>query len=96
MSLENQHNGFDVFRKYYTGEMTAKEVAVFEKNLAEDPFAQDAYDGFLMIENNFQRISFIEETNMVFKEKAGIEAAAFIFPVKTKKQKNQFHNTYFR
>lgn len=82
MSLDNGHNDFEVFRNYYTGKMKADEKAAFEKNLANDPFAQDAYDGFLAIETDFERISFIEKTNMLFKSKIGLEETTTVFPFK--------------
>lgn len=83
MSLENQHNDFDLFRKYYIGEMSAQEKAIFEKNLENDPFAQEAFEGFLALETDFKRISYIENTNMKFKEKTGLEKSAISLPIKT-------------
>lgn len=82
MSLEGQHNDFEIFRKYYTGKMSADEKAIFEKNLENDPFAQEAYEGFLELDDDFKRISFIEKTNMNLKEKVGLETAS-AFPIKT-------------
>lgn len=82
MSTENQHSAFINFRKYYTGNMSSKEKTAFEKHLEEDAFAKEAYEGFLVLENDHARISAIENTNMALKEKFQINETANIFPLK--------------
>lgn len=76
MSLENNHSDFTNFRKYYTGDMSASEKTIFEENLENDPFVKDAYEGFLLYDTDFAKISSIEKTNMAFKEKIGLEATS--------------------
>ncbi len=78
MSTNSKHTDFSTFRKYYTGEMSAKEKSAFETNLENDPFAKDAFDGFLFYEKDFDKISSIEKTNMAFKEKLKLEAGNHI------------------
>jgi len=83
MSKENLHNDFETFRNYYTGKMSPEEKSNFENSLEKDPFAKDAYEGFLLLENDFDRISAIENSNMKIKEFLGLETSKAIFPIKT-------------
>lgn len=82
MKINNQHSDFINFRKYYTGNMSSEEKVAFEKHLEEDPFAKEAYEGFLFLENDHARISAIEQTNMALKEKFGLQNSSNIFPMK--------------
>ena len=82
MELKNQHIDFNSFRKYYTGAMSSDEKINFEKNIDSDPFAKEAFEGFLLLENDFNRISSIENTNIALKEKFGIEEKS-TFPIKS-------------
>lgn len=83
MSVENQHINFETFRKYFSGAMSAAEKSAFEKNIENDPFAQDAYEGFLILETDAARVSALDSTNSKFKEKVGLGKNDNVFPIKT-------------
>lgn len=83
MSAENQHINYETFRKYYTGAMTPDEKSMFEKNLENDPFAQDAFEGFLSLETDLARITAIDNTNKKLNEKLGLDKTENTFPIKS-------------
>jgi tetratricopeptide (TPR) repeat protein len=82
MKTDNQNSEFKTFRNYYTGNMSTEEKVAFENHLEEDPFAKEAYEGFLFLKDDHARISAIENTNMVLKEKFGITTSSTILPLK--------------
>lgn len=82
METENKHSELKNFKKHYTGKMSLEEKVAFEKNLEEDPFAKEAYEGFLYLENDSARISLIEKKNLALKEKFGIKSNTNIFSLK--------------
>lgn len=82
MKTNNEHSNFKNFRNYYTGNMSSEEKVDFENQLEEDSFAKEAYEGFLLLENDFARISAIENTNMVLKNKFGIDSNSNTLPLK--------------
>ena len=82
METKNKNSELKNFKKHYTGKMSSEEEVAFEKNLEEDPFAKEAYEGFLYLENDSARISLIEKKNLVLKEKFGFKNNRNIFPLK--------------
>lgn len=83
MSKKRQYSDFENFKAYYTGKMSPEERSAFEENLANDPFAQDAYDGFLSLESDTKRVSFMESANMAFQDKHHLNRDVVVFPLKT-------------
>jgi len=83
MSKENHHNDFINFKNYYSGKMKPEEKSDFENKLEQDPFAKEAFEGFLLLETNLEKISTIDNSNNRIKERLGLETAKASFPLKS-------------
>jgi TolA-binding protein len=71
--MENnyKHISQNEFKKYLAGKMTAQEKAAFEQWVENDPFAKEALEGFLLLENNTKAIELIESESKLLTEKTG-------------------------
>lgn len=72
------------FEAYLSGRMSAEEKAAFELRVENDPFAKEALEGFLLLENNAKATALINdqitaiETKTGYKpEKKGIKISLF-------------------
>lgn len=80
MSKNNLHS---IFLNYYLGTMSPDNKKNFESNLEQDPFIKEAYEGFLLLENDSEVISTIENSNLEIKKRLGIDTQKTLFPLKT-------------
>jgi hypothetical protein len=67
MATNNLNHSTDLarFRLYYAGEMSMKEQHAFEKELLEDPFLSEAYEGFIKLStNNADLVAVRRDLNM--------------------------------
>jgi hypothetical protein len=85
MANNNQHKqyGLEDFRRYRDGEMSFGEQHHLEKQLMEDPFLEEAYEGFLlMTEDNLKQAAVIKdlEARLYSKKTAGdLKAGSWVY-----------------
>lgn len=74
--MENNHKHIsqDEFKSYLAGKMTAQEKVAFEQFVENDPFAKEALDGFLLLENNAKAIELINNEATLLANKTGFDA----------------------
>lgn len=82
MEKITDHINHTHFEKYFAGEMSSEEQTNFENALQKDPFAQEALEGFMLLQNNTERLELLQKTEQKLQEKAGFKTAK-IFPLKT-------------
>ena len=62
MAVKKTHiPGFEAFEHYYSGEMSAADQHLFEKQMLDDPAFADAYEGFLALKDSGVELSGIRE-----------------------------------
>lgn len=61
----------DQFKRYFQGEMSSAEKAAFEKELEQDPFAQEAMEGFAVLESSALSKSAIERVEEKVIQRTG-------------------------
>lgn len=83
MNTENKHIDSDLFKKYFAGTMSPEEKLAFEKNLENDPFCKDAFEGFQFLDSDAKRVSSLENINLKFQEKFDLQKNENTFPIKT-------------
>lgn len=82
MDKITDHINHTHFEKYFAGGMSSEEQANFENALQKDPFAQEALEGFMLLQNNTERLELLQKTKQKLQEKAGFKTAK-TFPLKT-------------
>lgn len=71
--MENKHQHIlpHEFEAYLLGKMSADEKAAFELRVENDPFAKEALEGFISLENNAKATGLIKEQINIIENKTG-------------------------
>jgi tetratricopeptide (TPR) repeat protein len=76
MENNKEHISSREFEAYLSGKMSASERAAFESRVQNDPFAQEALEGYLLLEDNKKAVGLIRDTDNLIEAVIGVAPPA--------------------